>query len=165
METPNAANLYSTADRVQKVVLHIVCAQYSTMFNSPFNQNVTGFPAEGSPVRAQLCSARVSRPLGDERESRCEVMNRDTTDPWSWIFLFLSAERSEVTAQCPDLDAPRCWVMSSESAVELCSIILHLQAQVWVQLLRLIKCPQTLSPEQQLNHTWLCVLCVCVCVR
>lgn len=81
METPNAANLYSTADRVQKVVLHIVCAQYSTMFNSPFNQNVTGFPAEWSPVRAQLCSARVSRPLGDERASRCEVMNRDATDP------------------------------------------------------------------------------------
>ena len=90
---------------------------------------------------------------------RCDVLRRY----WSMKLNFLLSLRGEVrghgSVSRPGRPPPR----QRDAAVELCSIILHLQAQVWVQLLRLIKCPQTLSPEQQLNHIWLRVFCVCVC--
>ena len=98
---------------------------------------------------------------------RCDVLRRY----WSMKLNFLLSLRGEVrghgSVSRPGRPPPaeRCPQRRlCHAAVELCSIILHLQAQVWVQLLRLIKCPQTLSPEQQLNHIWLRVFCVCVCV-
>lgn len=140
------------------LLLHIEREQLSAAFISPFNQNVAGFPGKRFLLE-RSCSQLESFILWGQMEP--PVWRDVWRCHWSveliviCLLFFCREVRGHRWRMSSELGVPPCWPAAFSKA--------SFAGTSLYPTLSLMKCGQTLPPEQQLNHIWLRV-CVFVCV-